>query len=128
MNPEELKYCKTHEWLAIDGNKARLGITDYAQNELGDIVYVELPEVGEVLTPDTPFGVVESVKAVSDLFCPVNGTVLEINSKLLDNPELVNQDCFGEGWMLVVDMSDPAEVESLMSFAEYQEFLEKGAE
>jgi len=106
----------------------RLGITDYAQNELGDIVYVELPEVGDTLAPNTPFGVVESVKAVSDLICPVGGTVVEINANLLDDPELANRDCYGEGWMLVVEISNPTDTEDLMSYATYQEYLEGGAE
>lgn len=127
MNPEELKYCKSHEWLAIEGNRARLGITDYAQNELGEVVYVELPDVGGALAPDTAFGVIESVKAVSDLFCPINGTVVEINNNLLDSPELANSECYGEGWMLVLDIADHAEVESLLSYEEYQTLLNEGA-
>lgn len=127
MSIEELRYCRTHEWLAIEGNRARLGITDYAQHELGDIVYVELPEAGATLSSDAPFGVVESVKAVSDLVCPVTATVLEVNESLLDKPETANQDCYGEGWMLEIELTKPSEIEGLMTYDQYKTFLDEGA-
>ncbi len=121
--PAELKYSKDHEWARIEGDIAVVGITDYAQNELGDIVYVELPEVGTPIEQGKSFGTVEAVKAVSDLFAPVSGEVVEVNEKLNDSPELVNQDPYGEGWMIKVKMSNPDEVNQLLSKEDYEALL-----
>ena len=126
--PSDLKYTKEHEWARIEGNRATVGITDYAQDALGDVVYVELPSVGDAVRYMEAFGVVESVKAASDLFSPLSGKVVEVNERLVDEPELVNQDPYGEGWMIVVEMSDPSEVEKLLSAEEYAEFLEAEGE
>jgi glycine cleavage system H protein len=117
--PDDLRYSKEHEWVRVDGSRATIGITSYAADELGDIVFVELPEVGATLTQFATFGVVESVKAVSDLYSPVSGEVIEVNEALRDAPELLNSDAFGEGWLARVELSDPAEVEALMDAAAY---------
>ena len=117
--PEGLKYSKEHEWVLVEGDTATIGITEYAQEELGDIVYVELPEVGEKVVKDDPFGAVESVKAVSDVYAPVSGTVLEINDLLPDNPETINDDPYGDGWMIALSPSDPDELSSLLDAAAY---------
>lgn len=119
--PQELKYSKEHEWVRVDGSKAYIGITDFAQDELGDIVFVELPEAGTTLNVNATFGTVESVKTVSDLFAPVSGKVLEVNAKLEDSPELVNSDPYGEGWMIVIEMSNPAEQNDLLDASAYEE-------
>jgi len=126
--PEGLKYSKEHEWVLAEDDIASVGITDYAQDELGDVVYVELPEVGDKITKDDPFGSVESVKAVSDLFAPVSGTVIEVNDALPDSPELVNEDSYGDGWMIKVQMSDKEELKDLMSPEEYSEYIERQTE
>jgi glycine cleavage system H protein len=126
--PKGLRYSHEHEWVAVEDNIATIGITDYAQEQLGDIVYVELPEVGAQVTKDDPFGVVESVKAVSDIFAPVSGTVTEVNGPLADSPEMVNEDPYGDAWMIRVELSDAGEVEDLMTAAEYQRFLEEEQE
>lgn len=123
MYPEELRYLDTHEWVKVDDKTAIIGITHYAQDQLGDLVYVELPEVGTDLKAKDPYGSVESVKAVSDVHSPVSGKVIEINEALQDTPEQVNQDCYGQGWMIKVEMSDPAEVESLLTAQDYQKLL-----
>ena len=123
-----VKYTKDHEWVRLDGDIATVGITNYAQEQLGDVVFVEVPEAGSRFATGAEAAVVESVKAVSDLICPVGGTVVEINANLLDDPELANRDCYGEGWMLVVEISNPTDTEDLMSYATYQEYLEGGAE
>ena len=123
MYPEELKYSKAHEWAKIEGNITTIGISFYAQEQMGDIVFADLPEVGRTVQKDDPFGVVESVKAVSDVFSPVGGKIIKVNTELIDTPELINQDPYGKGWMIAVEMSDPGEVDSLMSAAEYEEFL-----
>jgi glycine cleavage system H protein len=107
--PDDLRYSEQDEWARTEGERVTVGITDYAQQQLGDVVYVELPEVGATLTRGEPFGVIESVKAVSDLYAPLSGEVLEVNEALADNPEQVNQDCYGEGWILVVKPGDDAE-------------------
>ena len=117
---ESLKYSKEHEWVKVDGNKAYVGITDYAQDSLGDIVYVELPEVGEQIGKDEVFGVVESVKAASDLYLPVSGTILEVNESVLDDPALINEDAY-ENWMILIEMDDPDELDELLSASEYEE-------
>jgi len=123
--PKELRYSQEHEWVAIEENIATIGITDYAQEQLGDVVYIELPEVGTQVTKDEAFGVVESVKAVSDVYAPVSGTVTEINVPLPDSPETINDDPYGDAWMIRVDMSDPGEVEDLMTAAQYKKFVEE---
>ena len=123
--PENLKFSKEHEWVLVEGDVALIGITEFAQSELGDVVYVELPEVGEKITKDDPFGSVESVKAVSDLFAPVSGAVIEVNDSLPDNPELVNEDSYGDGWMIKVQMSDKEELKDLLAADEYGEFVER---
>jgi glycine cleavage system H protein len=123
--PEGLKYSKEHEWVLIEGNVATIGITEYAQEELGDIVYVELPEVGEKVVKDDPFGAVESVKAVSDIYAPVSGTVLEVNDALPDSPETINDDAYGDGWMIRVEMSDIDDLKDLMTAEEYAEYVEQ---
>lgn len=123
--PEGLKYSKEHEWVLVEDKIATIGITDYAQQELGDIVYVELPEVGEKIVKDDPFGAVESVKAVSDIYAPVSGTVIEVNDSLPDSPETINDDAYGDGWMVRVEMSDMDDLKDLMSAEEYAEYVEQ---
>jgi len=117
--PDDLRYSKEHEWVRNDDGHATIGITSFAADELGDIVFVELPEVGGTLSQFGTFGVVESVKAVSDLYAPVSGTVVEVNEALRDAPELLNTDPFGEGWIAKVDLADTAELDSLMDAAAY---------
>jgi glycine cleavage system H protein len=126
--PKELRYSREHEWVAVEEGVATIGITDYAQEQLGDVVYVELPEVGVHVTKDEPFGVVESVKAVSDVYAPVSGTVVEVNGPLADSPETVNEDPYGDAWMIRVEMSDPGELDELMTAAEYATFVEEEKE
>jgi len=121
--PSDLKYSKEHEWVRVEGERATVGITDYAQEQLGDVVYVELPEPETEVQFMEPFGVVESVKTASDLFAPVSGTVAEINERLVDEPELVNSSPYGEGWMIVVAMNDPADLGKLMDADAYEAFL-----
>lgn len=121
--PDSLKYTREHEWARIKGKKAVVGITDYAQKELGDIVYVELPEVGDEVVQDEQFGVVESIKTVSDLFSAVSGEVTKVNDDLEDRPELVNEDPYGSGWMMEVTISEMEELENLLSAEEYEEFV-----
>ncbi len=120
MYPDDLRYSKDHEWVRVEGSRATIGITNFAADELGDIVFVELPEPGTKVAQFASFGVVESVKAVSDLYAPVSGEVAEINEALREKPELVNADPFGEGWMLKVELSSPDEVEQLMDAVAYQ--------
>jgi glycine cleavage system H protein len=122
--PEELKYTKEHEWVAVDGNLAKVGITDYAQSQLGDIVYVELPEVGTEVTATEPFGSIEAVKAVSDLFSPVSGVIKEVNTAIADSPELVNNSPYGDGWMIVIEIGKPEEIDQLLSAGDYQKLME----
>ena len=123
--PEDLKYTKEHEWARPEGNRVVVGITDFAQEELGDVVFVELPEVGTEVEATGTFGVVESVKAVSDLYAPVSGTVVEVNSILEDQPELVNQSPYGDGWMIVLEAANIADVQQLLSAAAYQTYIEQ---
>jgi len=122
--PAELKYTKEHEWLKIEGNTAVVGITEYAQGELGDIVFVELPETGLEVKAMDAFGTIEAVKAVSDLFSPVSGKVLEVNPKLEDDPMIVNREPFGEGWMIKIEMTNMEEVDSLLSADDYKKLVE----
>ena len=117
--PENLKYTKDHEWLKIDGDVAVIGITDFAQGELGDIVFVEIETEGEQLAKEETFGTIEAVKTVSDLFMPVSGEVIEINPKLEDNPEVINQDPYGDGWLIKIKLEDTAEIEGLMDAGDY---------
>lgn len=126
--PEELKYSKEHEWVLVGDGVATVGITEYAQEELGDIVYVELPEAGEKVVKGDPFGAVESVKAVSDIFAPVSGTVLEVNDTLPDSPEAINEDPYGDGWMIKVETTDMGDLKDLMNADEYTEYVEQEKE
>lgn len=123
--PENLKYSKEHEWARVEGNRAIIGITDHAQDELGEIVFIDLPKGGSRVEALETFGTVESVKTVSDLFSPVSGDVVEVNTALEDEPELINSDPYGEGWIIVVEMSDPNELGDLLTATEYQEYIEE---
>lgn len=118
--PAELKYTKDHEWIKVDGDVATIGITDFAQGELGDIVYVEIETEGETMDAEEVFGTVEAVKTVSDLFMPVSGEIIEFNAALEDNPQMVNEDPYGEGWMIKVKFSDSTQLEELLSADDYQ--------
>ena len=122
--PEDYKYTKEHEWIAVEGTEGTVGITYHAQAELGDVVYVELPAVGDHLEAGQPFGTIESVKAVSELYAPVSGEVTGVHEELLDQPELVNEDPHGAAWMVRVSMADSSEMEGLLSFSDYVSFLE----
>ena len=121
-------FTEDHEWIEVDGDSATIGITDSAQGQLGDIVFVELPEIGEKIVKDDPFGAVESVKAVSDIYAPVSGTVLEINDSLPDSPETINDDAYGDGWMIRVEMQDMDDLKDLMTAEEYAEYIEQQKE
>ncbi len=121
--PSELKYTKDHEWIRIDGNTAVVGVTDYAQGELGDVVFIEIETEGEDLAKEEVFGTIEAVKTVSDLFMPVAGKVVEINPQLEDAPDLVNKDPYGEGWLIKVEIKDASELEDLLSAEAYQELI-----
>ena len=118
--PEELKYTNDHEWVRIEGNIAYAGITDFAQHELGDIVYIEIDTLGKEVTKEDQFGTVEAVKTVSDLLMPVTGRITELNKKLDTNPELVNTDPYGEGWMVKIEISDPSQIDKLLSSSDYK--------
>lgn len=120
--PNDLRYTKSDEWVRLNGEIAEIGITDYAQSELGDIVFLELPEPGRYLQPDESFGVIESVKAASDLYAPVEGEVVEVNTALMSALETINQDPYGAGWMVRIRVKDPAQLESLMSAEEYRNY------
>jgi len=126
-NPEDNRYAKSHEYVHVEGNTGTIGITDYAQKELGDVVFVELPQIGTELEAGDELGSIESVKAVSELFVPVSGEVIEINEALADNPALVNTDPWGDGWMVRIKLTDVTEVDELMTAEEYDEYLEKEA-
>jgi len=121
--PEELKYTKDHEWARLENDIVTVGITDYAQGELGDIVYLDLPEVGTRVEADATFGTIEAVKAVSDLFAPISGEVVEVNSNLEDKPEVVNDDPYGEGWMIKIKISNMEEIDNLLNEAQYKELI-----
>ncbi len=123
--PEDLKYTEQHEWVRADGNRVWVGITDFAQDALGDVVYVDMPEVGTEVRAGEPFGEVESTKSVSDVYAPVTGTVSARNDALVDAPELVNQDPYGDGWMIAIESSDPSELDRLLTAAAYREVAEK---
>jgi glycine cleavage system H protein len=121
--PADLRYTKDHEWIKLDGNTATIGITDFAQSELGDIVYIDINTVGSTLAAEAVFGTVEAVKTVSDLFLPIAGTVLEVNPALSAQPELVNTDAYGEGWMIKMTVSNPADVDALLSSEAYAQLV-----
>jgi glycine cleavage system H protein len=125
--PEDLKYTREHEWVAIDGSVATIGITDHAQEQLGDVVFVELPAIGDRVEKADAFGVVESTKAVSDVYAPLSGEVAEVNDDLPDNPELINEDPYGDGWMVKVTIGDKADLDDLMTADEYRKFIEESA-
>ena len=119
--PEQLRYTKDHEWISIDGNIATIGITDFAQTELGDIVYVDLEDIGSEFDQDDVFGSVEAVKTVSDLFMPVKGKVIEHNQELEDNPQLINESPYEKGWMIKLEVADPSSIDALLTAAAYKE-------
>jgi glycine cleavage system H protein len=121
--PEELKYSKDHEWIRVDGDVGTIGITDYAQGELGDVVYVEMPEAGTLISKGESFGTIEAVKAVSEVYSPVSGEIVEINDKLEGEPALVNQSPYSDGWMIKLKLTDPDELSDLMDAAAYKEMI-----
>lgn len=121
--PENLKYTKEHEWILVEGDQATVGITEFAQSELGDIIYVELPQPGKEVKKDEVFGTVEAVKTVSDLFMPVSGKVLETNKQLDQTPELVNEDPYGQAWMIKIELSDPTQLNDLLTQEEYRNIV-----
>ncbi len=123
--PKDLKYTKEHEWVKVEKNQAIIGITDYAQDSLGEVVYVELPQEGNQVTKSEPFGVVESVKAVSDLYAPLSGSVAEVNDAIIDTPEAINEDPYGDAWLIKVELSNKDEIGELMSADEYVKFIEE---
>lgn len=120
--PKDLRYTKTHEWVRLDGDVATIGVSDYAQTELGDITFIELPDIGDSLSQNQPFGVVESVKAASDVYAPVDGEVVERNDAVVDEPELVNASPYDQAWLIKVKLNDPAQVEALMEAEAYDDF------
>jgi glycine cleavage system H protein len=122
--PENLKYTKDHEWIRVEGEEAYVGITDYAQGELGDIVFIEIETEGEELAKEEVFGTIEAVKTVSDMFMPIAGEVLEVNEKLEESPEVVNKDAYGDGWLIKIKVTDPSEVDELLDAAAYKALLE----
>lgn len=123
--PKDLRYSEEHEWVKVEGEQLRVGITDFAQHELGDIVFVELPEVGDEVTADEPFGSVESVKTVSELYAPVSGKVVAINEDLSDNPEFVNESPYEKAWMIVIEPSDSSEMDNLLTAEQYEEMTKE---
>ncbi|WP_102694189.1 glycine cleavage system protein GcvH [Rummeliibacillus pycnus] len=123
--PAELRYSEEHEWVKTEDGKVRMGITEFAQSELGDIVFVELPQVGDELVADEPFGSVESVKTVSELYAPVSGKVIEVNEELEDNPEFVNESPYEKAWMVVIEPSDASQIEKLLTAEKYAELIEE---
>jgi glycine cleavage system H protein len=123
MYPADLKYSKEHEWVKVEGTRGRIGLTHHAQSALGDVVFVEVPKVGRAVKQMEAFGVVESVKAVSDVYAPVSGAVVEVNAALETTPERVNKDCYGAGWIVVVEMANPKELDTLMDATAYEAFL-----
>ena len=126
--PEDLKYSKEHEWVRVSGNIATIGITDYAQDQLGEIVFVELPDEGEEFSKDDTFGVVESVKSVNDIYTPLSGRVLEINDPVVDSPEIVNEDSYGEGWLVKIEIGDQKELKELMTAKQYEAYIKEESE
>ena len=124
--PQDLIYSKEHEWCRADGDVAVIGVTDFAQGELGDVVFLELPEVGDMTVLGEEFGTIEAVKAVAELFAPVSGEVVEVNPVVIDSPETVNEDPYGNGWMVKINMSDPAELDGLMDASGYEAMIGEG--
>lgn len=124
--PGKLKYSRDHEWVKIEGTRARVGITDYAQSQLGDVVFVEVPTVDSEITVGASFSVVESVKAVSDIYAPVGGVIVEVNETLTDAPEIMNEDPYGEGWLVVIEITDSADLNQLLSSDEYEKLIAEG--
>ena len=127
MNPEDLKYHKEHTWVKVSGKKAKIGITDYAQEALGDVVYIDLPEVDSEVEANSEIGEIESTKATSSLITPVSGRITEVNEDLSESPEMLNEDPYGKGWIAVLEMDDTAEIEDLMDASEYTKFVEEEA-
>jgi glycine cleavage system H protein len=125
--PEDLSYTKDHEWVRVKGEQATIGITDHAQQQLGDVVYVELPKVGDKFESSEPFGSVESVKAVSEVYMPLGGSVIEVNESLNDSPEQVNEDPYGDGWMIRIRIDNPAQVDALLTSIEYEDYIKEEA-
>ena len=125
--PEDLSYTKDHEWVRVKGEEATVGITDHAQQQLGDIVYVELPKVGDKFETSEPFGSIESVKAVSEIFMPLSGTVAQVNDTLNDSPELVNEDPYGDGWLIRIKIDKPSQVEALLTSIAYEDYIKEEA-
>lgn len=125
--PEDLSYTKDHEWVRVKGEEATVGITDHAQQQLGDIVYVELPKVGDKFETSKPFGSIESVKAVSEMFMPLSGTVAQVNDTLNDSPELVNEDPYGDGWMIRIKIDKPSQVDALLTSIAYEDYIKEEA-
>jgi glycine cleavage system H protein len=125
MNPEDVRYHREHQWVRVDGKRATVGITDYAQEELGDIVYVEMPDVGVEVAGEEDISEIESTKTTAPLIAPVSGKIIEVNEELKDAPELVNEDPYGKGWIITIEMTDPEEVQELMDAKEYEEFLKE---
>lgn len=123
--PQNLRYSREDEWVRSEGDRVTVGVSDYAQQQLGDVVFVELPEVGKAVEKGEPFGVIESVKAVADLYAPVSGEIVEVNSELAQRPETVNEDCYGDGWMVVIEVSDPAELEPLLDAGAYTAYIQE---
>ena len=127
MEPQDLRYHKEHEWIRVDGNQVTLGISNFAQDALGDVVFIDLPDVGTELAAEAELGEVESTKATSTIYSPISGSVVQINQELEEHPELLNQDPYGKGWIAVLDLSNPSEIDSLMTAEQYEAFL-KSAE
>jgi glycine cleavage system H protein len=127
MNPEDLKYHKEHTWVRVSGKKATIGITDYAQNALGDIVYIDLPEIDSTVEANTEMAEIESTKATSAVIAPVSGTIIEVNEKLEDAPEIINEDPYGKGWIAVIEMDNESELDDLMDVDDYERYLEEEA-
>lgn len=125
MNPDDIKYHREHTWVRVEGKHATVGITDYAQHQMGDIVYIDLPEIDTEVDADSELSEVESTKATSPVVSPVSGTVMEVNEDLADSPEIINEDPYGNGWLVVLEMSEPSELSDLMSKAQYEKFLKE---
>lgn len=128
MNPDDIKYHREHAWVRVEGKHATIGITDYAQQQMGDIVYVDLPEIDTEIDADSELSEIESTKATQPVVSPVSGTVVEVNEDLADSPEIINEDPYGNGWLVVVDISDPVELNDLMSKLEYEKYLKEEEE
>ncbi len=126
--PEGLKYSKQHHWVAAEDSVATIGVTDYGQQQLGEIVYVELPDVGEKISKDDPFGAIESVTAVADLYAPITGTVMEVNHELPQSPEMINEDPYGDGWLIKIEISEVGELNELMDGEQYEELIDADSE